>query len=32
MENLRKIRELRNKSQLQLSMALEISQESISKY
>lgn len=32
MENLKKIREKRNKSQLQLSMALEVSQESISKY
>lgn len=32
MENLRKIREKRNKSQLQLSIALEVSQESISKY
>lgn len=32
MENLRKIREKRNKSQLQLSIELEVSQESISKY
>lgn len=32
MENLRKIREKRNKSQLQLSIALEVSQESVSKY
>lgn len=32
MENLKKMREKRNKSQLQISMALEISQESVSKY